>query len=358
MAGPAGVPVAAREVAWRRAGGWALSGALVLGLALLSRWLAGEARRVPGLGLVDDPLWAAGLGLAARALLGAAGLRGRLRRAARAEFYLKVGVVLLGAGISVPDVLQVGARAVVQSLVLVLVVFLTTWLLAGAFGLDPRLRAILATAVSVGMSGAVAAAGATRARREQIAYVSALVVAFALPLMVLQPLAARLLALPDAVAGAWIGGNIDTTAAVLAAGALYSERAMRVAAVVKISQNLLIGAVTLLLSLYWVTRLEPGPPAPPRPRELWARFPKFVLGFVAASAATNWLGGAGHLDATALETVASLRNAFLTLAFVSVGLQTSFRGLVGQGLRPVAVYALATVFNTFAALAVAWWLFG
>ncbi|BDG60065.1 YeiH family protein [Caldinitratiruptor microaerophilus] len=358
MAGPVGAPLAARAVVWRRAASWALSGALVLSLALLSRWLAGEARRLPGLGLVDYPLWAAGLGLAARGLLGAMGLRGRVRRAARTELYLKIGVVLLGAGISVGDVLQVGVRAILQSVVLVLVVFVTTWLVAGALGVDPRLRAILATAVSVGMSGAVAAAGVTRARREQVAYAAALVVAFALPLMVLQPLAARLLALPDAVAGAWIGGNIDTTAAVLAAGALYGERAMRVAAVVKISHNLLIGAVTALLSLYWVTRLEPGAGARPRPRELWARFPKFVLGFVAASFAASALAGTGHLDRAALEAVASLRNAFLTLAFVSIGLETSFRGLVAEGLRPVAVYALATLFNTLAALAVAWWLFG
>lgn len=362
------------ERVWKRIGSRLASGGLVLALSLLAHWLTVEMRRTPLGRFVDFPLWAAGLGLAAGAVLGVLGVRERLKDSVRTELFLKTALVLLGAGINVADLLQVGVRGLVQAVILVATVFLTTWLVAGLLRLEPRLRAVLATAVSVGLSAAAAAAGTTRARREQLTYVTGLAVLFALPLMVLQPLLARRLGLPDAVAGAWIGGNIDTTAAVLGAGALVSEPAMRVAGIVKLAQNGLMGVVTFLLAAYWVGRQEGmrgagdsggGPAGRGRVpgqagflRQIWDRFPKFVLGFVAASLLTTWLAARGHVGAGELESIGNLRNWFLTLAFVCVGLETSVGGLVRQGLRPLGVYALATLVNTVLGLGVAWWLFG
>ena len=77
-----------------------------------------------------------------------------------------------------------------------------------------------------GISAAIAAAGAVQAKREQLAYTASMVVVFALPSIFLLPLAASALGLAQPVAGAWIGGNIDTTAAVSAAGAIAGEEAL------------------------------------------------------------------------------------------------------------------------------------
>jgi uncharacterized membrane protein YadS len=117
-----------------------------------------------------------------------------------------------------------------------------------------------------------------------------LVAAFvvALPLMVLGPWAARLIGMSPAWAGAWFGGNIDTTAAVVGAGTIYGEEAVKVATIVKLSQNALIGVAAFLLALYWVINVERNDSGGrPSPRLIWDRFPKFVLGFILLSILTS-----------------------------------------------------------------------
>ena len=88
----------------------------------------------------------------------------------------------------------------------------------------------------------------------------------------------------DAVAGAWIGGNIDTTAAVAAAGAIAGEDALQIATIVKTTQNALIGVVAIALTAYFALKVErQRHRGQRRSVQFWKRFPKFVLGFVAAS---------------------------------------------------------------------------
>ena len=129
----------------------------------------------------------------------------------------------LRQGISRFGRLDAAGPALAQAVVLIAVVFGFTWWLAGRLGLDDRLRALLASAVSIcGVSAAIAAAGAVQARKEQLAYTASMVILFALPSIFLLPAAASLLGLQQAVAGAWVGGNIDTTAAVTAAGTIVA----------------------------------------------------------------------------------------------------------------------------------------
>lgn len=322
---------------------------LVTALAILANRLA---RLSPG--WLEYPLWAVGLGLAANVVLSAAGWQRAVAGVARTELFLKTGLVLMGATVNLRDILSVGARGALQALVVVSAVFLFTWYLGGRLRLDEKLRAVMSAAVAVcGVSAAIASAGAVVAQGEQLAYVTTLVVLFAVPMMILQPLAAIWLGLPPDVAGAWIGGNIDTTAAVVGAGTLHSERAMQVASIVKLSQNALIGVVAFLLALYWVTIVERSGRRP-SPREIWARFPKFVLGFLAASLLVTL----GLLSPAQVKAVAALRNWFLALAFVSIGVELSFGEIRQIGARPALVYLMATMLNTVLALGAAWVLFG
>ena len=206
------------------------------------------------------------------------------------------------------------------------------------------------TAISICcVSAAIAAAGSVLANKEQLAYITALVIVTALPLMVLMPYLAVAMNLSPAVAGAWFGGNIDTTAAVVAAGTIHSESAMKVASIVKMSQNALIGLVAFLLALYWVIVVERQPQGRPRVRVIWDRFPKFILGFVAASI----LASIGFFSRAQIADVNALRNWAFALAFVSIGLELSFGELRKMGIKPVVVFLGATLFNTLLALGVA-----
>ena len=198
---------------------------------------------------IEFPIYAILLGLAANGVLNVLGLRERMRGAFRTEFFIKTGLVLLGASINLNVIVKAAGPAILQAVLLISAIFLFAWWLGGVFGLDPRLRALLSAAVSIcGVSAAIAAAGAVHAKKEQLAYAASLVVVFAIPMIFIQPWLASMLGLPDVVAGAWIGGNIDTTAAVTAAGTIVGEDALQVAAIVKSTQNALMGVVAVLLT--------------------------------------------------------------------------------------------------------------
>ncbi|MEW9553358.1 YeiH family protein [Nonomuraea sp. NPDC050783] len=310
---------------------------------------------------IEFPIYAIALGLLGNAVLTAAGLRDRLADGFRTEFFIKTGLVLLGASINLKVIVTAAGPAIIQGVVLISTVFLFTWWLGGRLGLDDKLRALLSAAVSIcGVSAAIAAAGAVQARREQLAYSASLVIAFALPSIFILPALASLLGLSPQVAGAWIGGNIDTTAAVTAAGTIVGENALAIATIVKVTQNALIGIVTIALTAWFAFRIERRPDAPrPGPAELWRRFPKFVLGFVAASViATWWLTTVSADHGKQVIGVANdLRTWFLILAFVSIGLEFRVSSLREAGWRPVSVFAAATVVNVVVALALALLLF-
>ena len=349
--------------------GAALAGvAVVVALAALTRFLeqtvpaATKGTALGGIAAaVEFPVYAIVLGLLGNVVLARLGLRERLSGGFRTEFFIKTGLVLLGASINFAVIVTAAGPAIAQALILISVVFFYTWWLGGRLGLDDRLRALLASAVSIcGISAAIAAAGAVQAKREQLAYTASMVVVFALPSIFLLPLAASALGLAQPVAGAWIGGNIDTTAAVSAAGAIAGEEALQIATIVKTTQNALLGVVAVALTGYFAVRVErSATSARPSAAQLWQRFPKFVLGFLAASViGTLYVTAVGSSAAKPIiGTVNDLRTLFLILAFVSIGLEFRVAPLREAGWRPVGVFASATVLNLLVGLGLAVLLF-
>ncbi|GGF94021.1 hypothetical protein GCM10007304_04780 [Rhodococcoides trifolii] len=308
---------------------------------------------------IEFPVYAIALGLIGNLVLGRLGVREKLSGGYRTEFFIKTGLVLLGASVDLKVLVTAAGPAIIQAILLITIVFGFTWWFAGRLGIDDKLRALLASAVSIcGVSAAIAAAGAVQAKKEQLAYSASLVIVFALPSIFLLPWLAGVFGLSDAVAGAWIGGNIDTTAAVAASGAIAGEDALQIATIVKTTQNALIGVVAIALTAYFALKVERTSSARPTVGDFWARFPKFVLGFVAASIiGTLWVANVsgGKADVT---TINDLRTWFLIFAFVSIGLEFSASGIREAGWRPIAVFGSATVVNIVVALGLATVLFG
>jgi uncharacterized integral membrane protein (TIGR00698 family) len=366
---PAPAAVVAPVAETRQGPAWTIAGVVVLlllGAAVrfldlnVSTWLkdtplAGVAKAV------EYPIYAILLGLLANGVLHALGVRDRMRGAFRTEFLIKTGLVLLGASINLAVIVSAAGPAIMQSIALISLVFLFTWWLAGVAGLDDKLRALLAAAVSIcGVSAAIAAAGAVEAKKEQLAYAASLVVIFAIPMIFIQPWIAQTLGLSEVVAGAWIGGNIDTTAAVTAAGTIVGEEALQIATIVKVTQNAMMGFVAVLLTLYFVMRIETtGTATRPGLGEVWRRFPKFVLGFIAASIIATWWLTTVPADQgkATIAIVNALRTWFLILAFVSIGLELRVVHVRDAGWKPIGVFATATVVNLALALVLATVLF-
>jgi uncharacterized integral membrane protein (TIGR00698 family) len=278
-----------------------------------------------------------------------------IRPAMRTEFFLKVGLVIMGARISLGQIVEKGAGGLIQALIMVSSVFYFTWWMGGQFRVGDKLRAVMSAAVSIcGVSAAIAAAGAVVAKKEDISYVSTLVIITALPMMVLMPWVAEAVGLSDEVAGAWFGGNIDTTAAVVGAGTVHGEVAQEVATVVKMSQNVLIGFAAFFLALYFALVVERNPNERPSPAVIWQRFPKFVLGFLLVAI----LASSGLFSGEQVSLMKNLYKWAFAMAFFSIGLELSLKDIGKMGWAPVMVYLAATVFNTLLALGVSYIIFG
>jgi len=327
-------------------------------LAFLAFLIANQTN-ISYLGL-ESVLWALVAGLL---ISNAIGTPQWLKPAVRTELFIKIGLVLLGAEILFNVLLSAGSFGLFEVTVGLFVVWYFCYYLAIRFGLSKSFACVMASATSIcGVSAAIAAGGAVKGDPKEVSYTISLVLLFAMPMLVLMPMTARALGMPDAVAGAWIGGTIDTTPAVVAAGSLYSSKAMQVASILKMSQNVLIGLTAFLLALYWTLRVERKPEEKPKPIEIWYRFPKFVLGFILASLFSSFLLTpilGGEATNTILKVTKDIRSWYFAMAFVCIGLDTKFSDLVKTGRgKPFIVFTAATLFDIVVSLISAYIFFG
>lgn len=323
-------------------------------LTWLSLFIAGNTT-VTYYGL-EFALWALVLGLFISNVLG---LPTWMKEAVRTEYYIKVGLVVMGAGILFGEILQAGAYGVIQSVVVVVAVWYFAYWLGQKLRVDDEFSAMLATAVSIcGVSAAIAAAGAIQGDKKKLSYTTSIVLVIAVPMMILMPIVGKALGLPELVAGAWIGGTIDTTGAVVAAGALYGDAAMKVATIVKFSQNVLIGFAAFLLAIAWSVKRGAETGEKPSAMVIWERFPKFVLGFLVASLVFSFFLSPETINAVK-GPLNFIRLLTFALAFVCIGLETNFKELLQlEGGRPAAAFLGAQAFNLIWTLIIAFLLFG
>jgi uncharacterized integral membrane protein (TIGR00698 family) len=286
-------------------------------------------------------------------------IRSWLGEAVQAEYYIKIGLVVLGAGILFRELIQAGLLGIAQALVVVISVWLFSFWLAKRLNVDDEFATMLSSAVSIcGVSAAIATCGAIQGDRKKLSYVTSLVLVVAVPMMVVMPWIARVTGMPDAVAGAWLGGTLDTSAAVVAAGELVSTEARNAAVVVKLSQNVLIGLAAFLLTIWWATRHDSSSRTKTSASVIWERFPKFVLGFLLVSFAFSFaLSPESVTDTRGILN--NVRTAWFAVAFVCIGLETSALDLVKTDRgRPALAFLGAQAFNLAVTLAMAYLLFG
>jgi uncharacterized integral membrane protein (TIGR00698 family) len=325
-------------------------------ITLIALFVAGNySINVYGLEYV---LWCLFLGLFISNFIG---IPAWLRPAVQTEFYIKTGLVILGAGILFKEILEAGALGIVQAVLVVSVVWYFCYWLCRKLGVDEEFSAILASGVSIcGVSAAIATSGAIKGDPKKLSYTTSLVLVTAVPMMVLMPVISKYFGIPDAVAGAWLGGTLDTSGSVVAAGALISDTAMKVGVIVKMSQNVLIGVAAFILAVVWTFKKAEEVPGGEKPGliEIWRRFPKFVLGFMAASVLFSFFLSPGVVGAIKSQ-LGGLRVFWFALAFTSIGLETNFRELatLGGG-RPAAGYLIAQGVNVFWTLLLAYLIFG
>lgn len=296
-----------------------------------------------------------------------------MKPAIQSEFYIKIGIICLGATIIFGEIVKSGAYGLAQALLVVLCVwYFAFWISRKVFKVDDEMSTMIASSVSIcGVSAAIATCGTIRGNQKKLSYVISLVMVVAIPMLYIMPLLCDWI-LPmifpnnelaaQQVAGAWLGGTIDTTAAVAASGALLGEVAGDTAVIVKASQNVLLGLAAFVISLFWSVR-DTGSVMETKGSVIWHRFPKFVLGMVIASAVFSlWFNGGVEIDGNMVKYKAIAKNfqgMFFSIAFVCIGLETRFKEIFNKENRAsLKAFLTAQTFNIIFTFIVAVVIFG
>jgi uncharacterized integral membrane protein (TIGR00698 family) len=280
---------------------------------------------------IEYVLWAILLGLVISNAFGLAAIF--KPGVATYEFWLKTGIVLLGARFLLGDVWKLGGVSLLLVGIEILGAIAFMTFLGRLFGLRPKLTTLLAVGSAVcGVSAIIATKGAIDADDEDSSFAIAAILALGAIALFTFPLIGHALHLSDQAYGVWAGLAVDNTAEATAAGALYSDAAAKLAVLTKTSRNALIGFVVLAYALYWASRGQ-AESITNKAAFLWQKFPKFVLGFLLISA----LATAGIFSKDQNLALANLSRWAFLLTFAGVGLRTNFREMRKQGLRPFAV---------------------
>ncbi len=290
--------------------------------------------------------------------------------AVQTEYYIKTGLVLLGAEILFGKILSIGVPGIFVAWIVTPIVLITTFIFGQKVIKVPSktLNMTISADMSVcGVSAAIATAAACRAKKEELTLAVGLSLVFTSVMMVLMPAFIKAVGMPEVLGGAWMGGTIDATGAVAAAGAFLGDRALYVAATVKMIQNVLIGVIAFGVAIYWCAKVDCAPGQKVPPVEIWHRFPKFVIGFITASIIFSLLYeslgkdvGYALIDHGAIRGMSKIfRGWFFCLAFASIGLATNFRELKSyfKGGKPLILYVCGQSLNLALTLLMAYIMF-
>ncbi|MEK6698908.1 MAG: putative sulfate exporter family transporter [Nitrospirota bacterium] len=233
-------------------------------------------------------------------------LSDKLKEASRPELYIKTAIVIMGAalGLKAAESFTLASNIMFRGLCAIVEAYLIYWAVVyymarKYFKFNREWAAPLASGISIcGVSAAIATGGAIRARPIVPIMVSSLVVVFAVVEMLILPFAAQTFLWKEPlVAGAWMGLAVKTDGGAVASGAItdalilaknlevginyQKEWVTMTATTVKMFIDIFIGIWAFLLAYIWCAKIECKPGQKARPIEIWHRFPKFVIGYVA-----------------------------------------------------------------------------
>lgn len=299
------------------------------------------------------------------------GVARRLQEAIRPELYIKTAIVILGGflGIAAIEQRQLATTVIFRGVCAIIEAYLIYWPIVyfisrRYFGFSREWAAPLASGISIcGVSAAIATGSAIRARPIVPIMVSSLVVIFAvIELMVLPFAAQHYLYNQPMVAGAWMGLAVKTDGAAVAGGAIADSliRAkafaatgtvfqpgwiMGVSTTVKVFIDVFIGVWAFILAWVWSAKIERRPGEKIRTIEIWQRFPKFILGYVATFLIVLAIGiAAPSLIPKVKASMAQanvFRSIFFIMTFFAIGVMSNFRKLWQEGIAKLAaVYVL------------------
>ena len=249
-----------------------------------------------------------------------------------AQRVLRLGIVLLGARLSLAEIARIGLPATGLIFVTMAVSFAVVLAAARVLRVEGRLTLLIAVGSAVcGNTAIVAAAPVIGARARDVAYAIATITLFGTIAVFLYPAIGRVAGIEEHAFGLWSGVAVHDTSQVIATSAAYGPGALDVATVVKLIRNALMAPLLLVIAAVWAARAD-GPVGSVR-GGIRRAVPLFVFGFLALAA----LRSVGLIDEGQAATLDVAARAFVLVALAAVGMSIRFGELREMSWRPIAV---------------------
>jgi len=285
-----------------------------------------------------------------------------LKPAIRTEFYIKTGLVIFGFSILFSNIAKFGLYGLGIAWGVTPIVIIFMWWFGNRIlkiKNKPLLITVSAATSVCGTSAAIATGAASGAKKEDLSVAISISIIFTIIMMVFEPMIIEWVGMDQIMGGALIGGTVDSTGAVVLAGSALGPEAEQVASLVKMIQNILIGFIAFFVAIFFARKIDKTGKSEVKAVEIWNRFPKFILGFMAASivASVIFVPAVGAEKTGAINKVlGGFKDWAFVLAFTSIGLDTNFKKIAKsmQGGKVLWLYIVGQTFNIILTFAVVW----
>jgi uncharacterized integral membrane protein (TIGR00698 family) len=325
---------------------------LVLGVAIVSRFIHNAITNSTLNRSISEILIAVILGLYLRNGIGLgdrtrAGIKFSIQR------ILRLGIILLGLRLSLQDVAGTGLTALMLVTICITVALVLAYFTGRIFRVPPRLAALIGVGTAIcGNTAIVATAPVLDATDEEMSFAVATITLFGLLAVLFYPILGHLIGLSDRSFGLWAGTAVNDTSQVVAVGAIFSQTALNVATIVKLTRNTLMAPLIVLIGLFYSRglKIEMSDNATRAARLNWGKLiPGFVIGFLIMSLIRT--GGVAlgilpqnvpapenfHLAAKILGVVDEISKFAILMALAAVGLNTDLASLRKIGFKPLII---------------------
>ena len=276
-----------------------------------------------------------------------------IKPAVKTEFYIKTGLVIMGFSVLFSNIAKFGLYGLgIAWIVTPIVIIFMWWFGTKVLKINNKPMVItMAAATSVcGTSAAIATGAASKCKKEELGMVISISIIFTIIMMVFEPVIIRACGINSLMGGALIGGTVDSTGAVVVAGTALGPEAQTAAVLVKSIQNILIGFIAFFVALFFALHVDKQAGMTVGASEIWVRFPKFIIGFFAASLVASFvilpIFGADQVGAVN-KVLDQYKNWAFVMAFLCIGLETNFKTIWQQmqGGKTLWLYIVGQLFN-------------
>ena len=242
---------------------------------------------------------------------------------------LQLAVVLLGFGMNLGSVLQVGGQSLPIIVSTIATSLIVAFVLYKALHMDGNISTLIGVGSSIcGGSAIAATAPVIGADDEEIAQAISVIFLFNVIAALIFPTLGGVLGLSDQGFGLFAGTAVNDTSSVTAAASAWDGMHPGANTLVKMTRTLAIIPITLVLALLRTRREGKQGGAQVDIKKI---FPWFVLLFLLASIITTVL----PIPAGAVSFLKNASKFFIVMAMAAIGLNTDLVKLVKTGGKPI-----------------------